>query len=265
MPWLIIRVIWEAPLEPDGPDRMRDVVGSERMPSRIDLAVGLREARVIDGATQQQAADRCGISQPRWSGLERGLGAGASIETWAVAAAAMGMQLAAFLEGAPGAERPRDIEHALRQSRLIEFAASGGWRGLPELAVDLAVRSRSVDVALTRQVRREAAVMEIWDGSMTSARRSAGSTRRSSCSSIASTAWLRTYVGAWPPVSSSATRPENRRLMNELRPLFVARFRASSQAWLSALRDPKAPMPMDDGFLWSDRSGRVTGSHLRRR
>lgn len=175
------------------------------------------------------------------------------------------MQLAAFLEGVPGAERPRDIEHALRQSALIEFAASGGWRGLPELAVDLAVRSRSVDVALTREVRREAAVMEIWDwfDDVGAAFRALDAKKQLLLDRLNSEAQgPRWRVAACFVVRDTA---RNRRLLNELRPLFVARFRASSHAWLSALRDPETPMPMDDGFLWSDRSGRVTGSHQRRR
>jgi hypothetical protein len=53
--------------------------------------------------------------------------------------------------------------------------------------------------------------------------------------------------------------------VDELRPLFVSRFPGSSSAWLEALRDPEAAMPEEDGFLWSDRAGKIVGSHLGRR
>src|SRR5262245_5847161 len=151
------------------PDRMRRPgAHARRGRHRADslanrLATGLREGRAVERATQQQAADRCGISQARWSDLERGHGERASLETWALAASAVGLQLAAFMEGAPGADRPRDMEHAIRQSGLIEFAAPGGWRALPELTLEPAIRSRSIDVALVRDARREAVAVEIWD------------------------------------------------------------------------------------------------------
>jgi hypothetical protein len=231
------------------------------------LATALREARHIEDTSQQMAADRCGISQARWSELERGLGARATLETWAIAAASVGLQLASFLEGAPGASVPRDIEHARRQSALIEFAAKGGWRALPELPVDRVIRSRSVDVALLRESRREAAPFEIWDwfDDVGASFRGLDSKRqllidrleRESGDSLAEP-WR---VAACFVVRDTA---RNRRLVDELRPLFVARFPGSSGAWLAALRDPDAPMPVEDGFLWSDRQGRLSGSHLGR-
>ena len=98
------------------------------------------------------------------SRLERGLGSGASLATWSRVAAAVGEQLVGFLEHAPGADRPRDLEHLKRQSALIAITSAGGWVALPELAIDRDVaRSRSIDVALIRRATREAVVVEIWD------------------------------------------------------------------------------------------------------
>src|SRR6266540_3655980 len=115
------------------------------------LGRGLREARVVARRLQRQVAAEAGISQPRCSDLERGLGAGATIETWALAAGAVGQRLVAFLETVPGAARPRDYEHIKRQQLIIGVAAGGGWRPMPEHPVDaLALRSRSIDVFLTR-------------------------------------------------------------------------------------------------------------------
>ncbi len=51
----------------------------------------------------------------------------------------------------------------------------------------------------------------------------------------------------------------NRALVRDLRPLFAARYPASSQAWLRALSDPNTAMPAAGGFLWTS----VTGDQLR--
>ena len=128
------------------------------------LGVALRDARRSSGMTQAEVALRAGVSQALVSRLELGHGHESSLETWSCIAAAVGEQLVGFLELAPGATPPRDIEHLRRQSALIEAAAGGGWTSLPELAIDRGpVRSRSIDVALIRAASREAVVAEVWD------------------------------------------------------------------------------------------------------
>ena len=99
----------------------------------VRLGVGLRDARIAAAMTQAEAADRARISQARWSELERGLGANAPIEVWALVAAAVGVQLAAFLEQVSGAGLPRDMEHLRRQSAVI---AQGSRRRLVPRARD---------------------------------------------------------------------------------------------------------------------------------
>src|SRR5689334_20119721 len=56
------------------------------------LGSGLREARLMTGRGQTEAAARAGLSQPRYSELERGKGAGATIGTWVRAADAVGQR-----------------------------------------------------------------------------------------------------------------------------------------------------------------------------
>ena len=94
------------------------------------IGIGLRESRIAVRLTQAQASDRAGVSQPFWSRLERGGAGTASIETLAACAAAVGAQLAAFLEAVPGADLPRDMEHLRRQQLVIAIARGGGWIAL---------------------------------------------------------------------------------------------------------------------------------------
>ncbi|HJP88027.1 MAG TPA: helix-turn-helix transcriptional regulator [Candidatus Limnocylindrales bacterium] len=227
------------------------------------LGTALRDARLAAGMSQQEAAARAGLSQPRYSELERELGANASLETWALAAAGVGEQLVGFLERAPGANPPRDIEHLRRQAVLIAFAEPGGWEALPELALDPgSPRSRSVDVALVRWDRHEAILAEIWDwfDDVGASLRSLDSKRDAFAERL-----RREHDGGWTVRCLFVLRgtKRNEALVAELRPLFAARFKGSSIAWLRALADPKGRPPERDGLLWSTATYRLIASRLR--
>ncbi len=236
------------------------------------LGTALREARRGTGLTQAEVADRAGVSQGSVSLLERGRGELTSIETWACVGAAVGVQLVGFLELAPGATPPRDIEHLRRQSALIEIATAGGWTALPEFSIDPgAIRSRSIDVALVRRARREAVVVEIWNWFD-----DVGASLRgldAKVTLLAARLRDESAGGAEPHGRSDGwlvrglflvrDTQRNRALVAELRPLFASRFTGSSTAWLRAL-SAAATLPDGHGLLWSDRSGRLVASRLGR-
>ena len=118
------------------------------------MGVALRDARRSAGLKQSDVAARAGVTQSTISRLELGLGATATIDTWARVVAGVGQQLAVFIERASGADRPRDFEHLRRQQLVIAAALAGGWVAKLEVAVDPAVqRSRSIDVVLASGVR----------------------------------------------------------------------------------------------------------------
>jgi transcriptional regulator with XRE-family HTH domain len=231
------------------------VIGRRRAQAVADrLGVGLKDARASTGMTQADAAGRAGLSQPRWSQLERGLGANASVETWAIAAASVGEQIAGFLERAPGATPPRDIEHLRRQSALVALSSRGGWTPLPELALDDGPRSRSIDVALMRAASREAAVVEIWDwlSDVGAAWRSFDGKK------LALARRLGQHAGwALGGVFIVRATRRNRAIAGELRPLIRARFPADPHDWLRTLTDGAQAMPRGDGWLWSQADGRL--------
>jgi transcriptional regulator with XRE-family HTH domain len=219
------------------------------------LGVGLREGRLAAGLPQRAVAVRAGVSQPEIAKLEGGLGSDTGIDTWAACGAAVGLQLAAFFEAAPGADVPRDIEHLKRQNLVIATAASGGWRSEPEsaLAGD-GPRPRSIDVLLTRAVRREAAVVEVWDLVV-----DGGQVMRSLEAKVLAT---RERLGAdWHVEGLLIVRgtQRNRRLIGALSALFAARYPASSREWLRTLSQAVVPMPGAGGLAWTD----VKGDHLR--
>jgi transcriptional regulator with XRE-family HTH domain len=228
------------------------------------LGVALRDARLTAGLRQLDVANDAGVSQPRVGELERGLGGGATIETWALAAGAVGEQLVAFLESAPGANPPRDIEHLRRQAALIDLAARGGWQALPELALDPGpLRSRSVDVALIRLDRREAILAEIWNwfDDVGASLRSLDAKRETLAAKLTG----RHGGSPWAISCLFVVRRtrRNEQLVADLRPLFAARFPGSSTVWLAALRADRS-LPPGDGLLWSTSSFRLQASRLGR-
>jgi transcriptional regulator with XRE-family HTH domain len=226
------------------------------------LGTGLKERRLALRITQQALGTRVDLSQPEVSRLERGAGANASLETWAACAAAIGLQLAAFLELAAGADQPRDIEHLRRQDLVVRVATPGGWTSDPEwLLPGDGPRPRSIDVFLTRASRREAAVVEIWDLIL-----DGGHAMRSLEAKVLA---VRQRLGeTWVVQGLLVVRAtqRNRELVGNLSALFAARYPASSHAWLRALADPDQPMPAESGFAWTDvRGERLFAARLGRR
>jgi transcriptional regulator with XRE-family HTH domain len=201
--------------------------------------------------TQSQAADRAGVSQGFWSYLERGGATTTTLETLASCASAVHADLAAFLQALPGADLPRDVEHLRRQQLVIAIARGGGWTARPERPIDPeARRSRSIDVELERAVRRELAVVEIWDLVT-----DGGDAMRSFADKIA--AVRREAPPGWTVSGLFVLRAtsRNRALVRQLPDLFASRFAGSSTGWLAALGSPQLPVPLGDGLLWTNVAG----------
>jgi transcriptional regulator with XRE-family HTH domain len=250
------------------PDRRRRRASSERVEGRRRAAIvgrrigiGLRESRLALRMTQAEASDRAGISQASLSRIERGVAGAASLETLASCAAAVGTQLAAFIEARPGADLPRDIEHLRRQELVIELSRGGEWAPQPELAIDpRAVRSRSIDVHLVRFGGAERAIIEIVD-----LMADGGAEFRNLTDKVAA---VRRIAGDGARVRGLLVlraTARNRAILAEFPGLFAARFPGSSSQWLRALSDPTVPMPDGDGLVWSTvRGDRLFAAVLRR-
>jgi transcriptional regulator with XRE-family HTH domain len=240
------------------PNRKRRRAGTARLAGRERAAylvrrigMALREARLAAGMTQREVAGRAGVAQSFWSRLERGRTMAVSIETLASCAAAVGLQLAAFIESAPGASLPRDIEHLRRQALVIRIAAPGGWQAEPEAALrGDGPRPRSIDVLLTRAARHEAAVVEVWD-----LLTDGGEAIRGLEAKVTAT---RERLGpGWRVEGLLLLRrtARNRQLVRELALLIAARYPASSAGWLASLTNPDKPMPKAGGFAWTSVAG----------
>jgi transcriptional regulator with XRE-family HTH domain len=237
-------------------DRHRRRAGASRIAGRrradyLAHRIGgaFRECRHSLRLTQTEAADRAGVSQGFWSALESGEGTYATLETLASCAAAVGVQLASFIEAVPGSDLPRDIEHLRRQNLIIATARVGGWRAMPERPIDRdARRSRSIDVLLERPARGEIAVVEVVDWLA-----DAGEVIRGLGDKVAAIRReTNARVGGLLVLRATA---RNRATVRSLGTIFASRFSAASAGWLSALAVPTRPMPDSDGLAWSTSRG----------
>ncbi len=227
------------------------------------LGRSLREARNIAGLKQAQAAARAGLSQSGWSRLERDGDARYTVATWDRAAHAVGARLHAYIEGVSAADRPRDAVHVKNQELLIRMALGGGWRSLPEEAIDREVsRSRWADVLLSRRRVREPAeyaLMEVidWFDDVGAATRAWG--RR--LEAVERYAIGRMLPGDDQPLPRASgcwlirATQRNRALVGELHNFLRARFPGSGRAWLAALTNRATPMPSDPALLWVSLNG----------
>ncbi|MFN8520546.1 MAG: hypothetical protein U0667_14410 [Chloroflexota bacterium] len=189
---------------------------------------------------------------------EKGEGDDFTLRTWARLAAAVGVELHAYLKHASAADRPRDAVHLRVQELLLQTSAPGGWHGTAELAIDDAARgSRSLDVALERATLAvpEVAVLEVVDWLDDVGAGLRDWTRRLARVDQLATARLtretdgRTVVphvsGCW--VLRATER--NRGLVRDHSMVFRSRFPGPGATWLRALCGP-APMPPDPALLW---------------
>jgi len=225
------------------------------------LGRAIRDARVRAGLTQVAAASRAGLSQGTWSRLENDRDPRYTLGTWDRAAHATGTVLSAYLPEASGADRPRDAVHLKGQELIIRTALAGGWQSLPEELIDREARtSRAADVLLHRRVPQRApeyALMELIDwfddvgAPIRQWQRRLDAVERHAIARMRSDDELPKVGGCWVV---RATR-RNRELIAEHRNLFRARFPGSGHAWLAALTDKDAPLPIQPGLLWVTVSG----------
>ncbi len=213
----------------------------------------IRDTRRQAGLTQQAVADRGGVSRSAVAGLETTRDGRTTLSLLNRVATALDTELRAYLEGATAAGQPRDLVHLRHQELVMREAAKGGWRAVPEAALDREARtSRAVDVLLHRH--REWAICEVCDwfddvgGTLRDWDRRLEALGRLAISRTAPTdlATEGPRVGGCWVVR--ATR-RNRRLVSEHRGIFRARFPGSAAAWIAALTTA-APMPAEAALIW---------------
>jgi transcriptional regulator with XRE-family HTH domain len=123
----------------------------------------VKRARLALRLTQQQLADRVGISRARLAEIERGEGHSAPFATWTSLGIALGRPLAASFSRPLGLEEPRDAGHLGAEEYILGLARRVGRDRSLELSVGSGWRPRVIDVVQRDRLQRTLILNEIWN------------------------------------------------------------------------------------------------------
>jgi transcriptional regulator with XRE-family HTH domain len=258
---------------------------ARRNPTAVEVA-GEREARTLAGTlakemeaarrvrrlTQAQLGSRVGLRQSRISGLERGFGGSARLETWVAIGIALGRPLAvSFSRDVDPTALPRDAGHLRAQELVLRLARRHGRHATFELPTRPADPQRSVDIGIRDDRSRLLILVEVWNRLD-----DLGAAARSQSRKVAEADGLAAVLGAeageiaaddspygvrscWVLVDTAA----NRALVAAYPEVIRGRLPGSSRGWVRALSEGTLP-PDEPGLVWADtRSGRLVEARLR--
>ena len=216
--------------------RARILGAREAQAIAANLGRDARATRLRRRLTQDELGDLVDLSQAEISRLERGRGAGASIDTWVAIGIALNRPVAIGFSR-DVVEPLLDAGHLEAQELLIRIATPAGWAASFEAPSDPREPRHSTDVLLRRP--GVTVLVEIWNRLD-----DLGAAVRSSDRKLAATPGARSL---WLFVDTSANHAIVRRYPAILR----ARFSGSSTRWVAALTSG-APPPARPGLAWID-------------
>jgi transcriptional regulator with XRE-family HTH domain len=229
-----------------------------RSKRRAAVIAGKREARAIAATlgrearstrrrrrlTQAALGNLVGLGQSEISHLERGNGAGASIETWVAIGMALDRPIAIGFGRDVVDPELRDAGHLAAQELVLRIAGAGGWSTQVEAQSDPARSWHATDVLL-RHGDGTTVLAEIWNRLD-----DLGAALRSTDRKLADAATTPTPRSVWILVDTAANREIVRRYPTLLR----SRFPGSSSAWVRAVAAGEGPPPAP-GLIWADPHG----------
>jgi transcriptional regulator with XRE-family HTH domain len=223
------------------------IVGQREATAMAASLGGLaRAARRAKRLTVGEVARRIGISLPRLSEIERGLGARAPLDTWVALGIALGRPLAVtFSRPLDEPRSPADSGHLEIQEYILKLARATGRAGTFELPTRPIDPSRSTDIGLHDAARRTRIHVECWNtfGDLGAAVRA---TNRKQAEAAAT--WPDDRIATVWVVRASAA---NRAILARFPHIIDAAFPGSSRAWVRALERGMAP-PATPAIVWLD-------------
>jgi transcriptional regulator with XRE-family HTH domain len=227
------------------------------------LAREMRNERHRLQMTQQQLADRVGLSRSRIAEIERAEGGGLPVSSWIALGFALNRPLAIGFSRSMIAE-PADAGHLAIQEMLLARAERHGWRRYFELATRPARPSLSVDVLLRIDAERLLLIIEIWNRLD-----DLGAAVRTTHRKQAEAAALAVIAGGHATPYRVATcwvlrdSTANRELARRYPAIFRAEFPGSSRAWVSTFENGTIP-PEGAGIVWAHPTAGLSAMNLHR-
>lgn len=210
----------------------------------------LRSSRKRRRLTQARLGGAIGVVQSTISIMERGRGASLSVDVWQRAFAAVDRRLL-FDVSRDAADGPADAGHLAIQELVLRLGRSAGYVGAFELPTRALDPSRSADVGLRNDRRRQLVLVECWNtiGDFGAAVRSTTRKKAEAEGLAAVIDGERGYAVSSCWVVRATAR--NRALVSRYPEVLAARFPASSSRWARALMTEADP-PDGLGLVWCD-------------
>jgi transcriptional regulator with XRE-family HTH domain len=250
---------------PRSPSTRAGITETQREAARLahtlaaTLGADVRAARLRLRLPQRELGRRIGLRQSRVSQIERGRGAGASLQAWVALGVALERPFAATLSRPLGeASASRDAGHLELQELLLELAARTGRSATFELPTRPQDPRRSTDVGVRDDVRRLLILEEAWNtfGDLGDAVRS---TRRK----VTEAERLAVAIGGDHPYRVASVwvvrdTAANRALVRRYPRIFDDALPGSSRRWVDCLVHGGDP-PSQPGLAWVDPgTGRIS-------
>jgi transcriptional regulator with XRE-family HTH domain len=214
----------------------------------------VRASRVRRRWTLSELGARVGLTGTRIGQIERGNGAGVSLDIWFALSSALEIPLRLEF-GRDALEQPADAGHLKVQELMLRLARILGITRFFELSTKPSDPWASIGVCWRDADQRVLVINECWN-TFGNINQSIRSTHRKTAEAEQLAAATSTPAGAAPYRVAACwvvrdTR-RNREIIGGYPEVFGSAFPGSSAAWLKALTVPGAPFPDEPGLVWCD-------------
>ena len=198
--------------------------------------------------------DKVDLTVARIGQIERGDGAGVSLEVWYAVGTALGLPLRVEL-GRDRSELPTDAGHLAIQELVLRLGRETDRTRTFELATRPSDPALSVDVGLRDDAARVLLLNECWN-TFGNINASVRATRRKIAEAEALAVAIGGDVGAYRVAACWIVRDtrRNRELIARYPEVFASAFPGSSRGWVKALTHAGHEPPDEPGLVWCDLS-----------
>lgn len=218
----------------------------------MQLGTAVRAARKRRGWKQSALGDKAAMSPSRIGQIERGKGAGVSLEIWFALGQALDIPVRVEF-GRDKLQELTDAGHLGIQELVLRLGRAVGSKGTFELPTRPANPSLSVDVGLRDDNRRLLMITECWN-TFGNINASVRNTRRKIAEAEALSVSLGGDSGPYRVAACWIVRDtrRNREIVGRYPEVFGSVFTGSSAGWVKALTTPGAEPPTEIGLIWCD-------------
>lgn len=218
----------------------------------VRLGAATRDARGRRGWSRQALGEKVGLGATRVGQIERGAGAGVSLEVWFALGQALDMPFRAKF-ARDRIEEPLDAGHLAMQELMLRLGRETGRARTFELATRPGNPALSIDVCTRDDAPRVLTIEECWN-SFGNINESVRSTRRKVAEAQQLAVAAGGNAGPYRVAAVWVVRDtrRNREILARYPEVFTAAFTGLSRQWVAALTTRTSPPPPEMGLVWSD-------------